>query len=101
MLLAGLILVLLLLVALRVVLLLLVPLRVLFLRHLDVLQSCEGSWAENDPRPSRQLQTAAAVPGSDRLILRKGLEYQVKMPHYATSEVNRCATIFGLRGAEL
>jgi hypothetical protein len=54
MLLAGLILVLLLLVALRAVLLLLVPLRVLFIRHLDVLQSCEGFWTENDPRPSKQ-----------------------------------------------
>jgi hypothetical protein len=42
MLLAGLILVLLLLVALRAVLMLLVPLRVLFIRHLHVLQSCEG-----------------------------------------------------------
>jgi hypothetical protein len=42
MLLAGLILVLLLLVALRAVLRLSVLLRVLFIRHLDVLQSCEG-----------------------------------------------------------
>jgi hypothetical protein len=82
-------------------LLLLVPLRVLFIRHLEVLQSCEGGWTENDPHRSRQPQTPAAVPGSDGLILRKGLEYQVKMPHYATSEVNRCATNFWPRGAEL
>ncbi len=52
-LLAGLILVLLLLVALRVVLLLLVPLRVLFIRHLEVLQSCEGFCTDKCPSPTK------------------------------------------------